>query len=162
MSLLKMAPMLEKGRMAIISRGRSLGSFTYVENLADGLILAATRKEASGRTYVITDGVKMTWQDYFDRLTGALEVPPVRLSLPAPLVWCVASLLEWVYRLFRLPGRPFVTRYLVAHLRVDFHFTIERARKELGYEPAVSVDEAIRRTARWYRQSVRGESAVKS
>ena len=38
---------------------------------------------------------------------------------------------------------------------VKMYFTIEKARKELNYCPAVGVDEAIRRTAEWYKSVVR-------
>jgi len=155
--LLKMASLLEKGCMALVSGGRSLGAFTYVENLADGIVLAGTVKQAAGNTFVITDGIELTWKEYFDRLTDALEVPRVRIFVPAPAAWCVAVVLETLYRLFGIPGRPPVTRYLVVHLRGDFHFSIEKACRELGYVPRVGLDEAIRRTAGWYKHKVRGE-----
>lgn len=155
--LLKMASLLEKGYMALVSGGRSLGAFTYVENLADGILLAGTVRQASGNAYIVTDGIELTWKAYFDRLTDALEVPRVRIFIPAPAAWCAAAILETLYRGFRIPGRPPVTRYLVAHLRGDFHFSIEKARRELGYAPRVGLDEAIRRTAVWYKQTVRGE-----
>jgi nucleoside-diphosphate-sugar epimerase len=156
-SLLKMTKLLEAGMMAQIGGGKTLGAFTYVENLADGLILAGTREEATGETYVITDGMKMTWREYFDRLSEALDVPRPRFSVNPVLAYVSASIFEFWYRLFRIRVRPPITRYLVAHLRKDFHFSIEKARRELGYEPKVDIDEAIRRTAKWYKHVVRGE-----
>jgi nucleoside-diphosphate-sugar epimerase len=57
----------------------------------------------------------------------------------------------------RCARRPPVTRYLVAHLSGDYCFSIARARRELGYEPAVGLDQALVRTAAWYRKVVRGE-----
>jgi len=156
-SLLKMAKMLEEGRMAYIGGGKKLGAFTYVENLADGLILAGMTKKASGETYVITDGIKMTWWEYFEKLTTALNVPKPKISVHPILAYGAASTLEFVYRLLHIRARPPITRYLITHLRKDFHFSIEKARRDLGYEPKVDVDEAIRRTAEWYERVVRGE-----
>ena len=72
------------------------------------------------------------------------------------LAYAAASALEFAYRFFRVRHRPPITRYLVAHLSVDYHFNIAKARRELGYEPQVGIDEAIRRTAIWYRTVVRG------
>jgi nucleoside-diphosphate-sugar epimerase len=43
-------------------------------------------------------------------------------------------------------------------LNNDFCFRITKARRELGYEPHVGVDEAIRRTAEWYIPLVRGKN----
>jgi nucleoside-diphosphate-sugar epimerase len=132
-----------------------LGAFTYVENLADGLILAGTVGDVAGEVYVITDGVKLTWRAYFEKLTVALDVPPPRISVSPVLAYAAASMLESVYRLFHIRRRPPLTRYLVTHLSRDFHFSIAKARRELGYEPCVGVDEAIRRTAEWYKRVVR-------
>ncbi len=155
-ALLRLATLLEKGRMAHIGGGKKLGAFTYVENLADGLILAGTSDSAVGETYVITDGVRLTWREYFDKLTSALDVPRPRLSVNPTLAYVAASMLEFVYRLFRVSQRPPITRYLVAHLSRDFHFSVDKARRELGYEPQIGVDEAVRRTADWYKKVIRG------
>jgi nucleoside-diphosphate-sugar epimerase len=149
-ALLNMAGLLKAGRLPYVGGGRKLGAFAYVENLADGLILAGTIERAVGEAYVITDGVKMTWREYFGKLTAALGMPHPRISVHPALAYAAATLLEAAYRLLRLPGRPPVTRYLVAHLRGDFHFSIAKARRELVYEPRVGVDEGVRRTAEWY------------
>ena len=154
-SLLKMVKLLESGRMAHIGGGRKLGAFTYVENLADGMILAGAKEEAAGEVYVITDGIKLTWREYFERLTAALDVPKPWFSVNPVLAYGAASVLESFYRLFRIQNRPPITRYLIVHLRKDFHFSIDKARRELGYEPKVGIDEAVRRTAEWYRKMVR-------
>lgn len=154
-TLLKMAPRLERGKMLLIDGGRTLGAHTYVENLADGLILAGTKKEASGETFVITDGFKLSWAGYFEKLTRALDVPPVRASVSPGLASAAAVFLEFVYGILRIRHRPLVTRFLVAHIRGDFHFRVDKARRILGYAPVVDVEEAVRRTAEWYIGVVR-------
>jgi len=159
-SLLGFAPLLERGCMATVAGGNRLGAFTYVENLADGLILAGTRPEAIGEAYVITDGIRLTWRAYFEKLAAALDRPGPRFSVPAKPAYAVAALLEATYRLLRIRHRPPITRYLMVHLGKDFHFSIAKAQRELGYEPCVGVDEAICRTAAWYKAVVRGEKAV--
>ena len=156
-SLLKLAGLLEAGRMAYIGRGEKLGAFTYVENLADGLILAGTTQGAAGEAYVITDGVQLSWRSYFEKLTEALDLPRPRISVHPTLAWAAASVLEGVYRLFRVRSRPPITRYLVAHLSHDYSFRIDKARRDLGYEPRVGFDEAITRTAAWYKRVIRTE-----
>ncbi|MFH1941793.1 MAG: NAD-dependent epimerase/dehydratase family protein [bacterium] len=156
-SLLKMVGLLEAGRMATVGGGRVLGAFTYVENLADGIILAGITEAAAGEAFVITDGIKLTWRDYFWKLTEAIDVPKPRISVNPKLAYAAAVVLESIYGCFRLRSRPPITRYLVTHLRKDFHFSIDKARRLLGYEPKVDIDEAIRRTADWYRKVVRGE-----
>ena len=46
---------------------------------------------------------------------------------------------------------PSLTHYGVSKLNFDFTLDIQRAKNELGYEPIVSVDEGIARTAYWLR-----------
>jgi nucleoside-diphosphate-sugar epimerase len=161
-ALLRLSKLLESGMMARVGRGEKLGAFTYVENLAHGLILAGTVERAAGEAYVITDGVKLTWRAYFDRLASALDVPPPRITVDPALAYAAATALEFAYRLLRITHRPPITRYLVTHLSRDFHFSIEKARRELGYEPQVGVDEAISRTARWYNKVARNAQACRS
>jgi nucleoside-diphosphate-sugar epimerase len=154
-SFLKFAGLLESGKMAYIGGGRKLGAFTYVENLVDGIILAGIVEKAAGQAFIITDGSRLTWREYFEKLTQEMGVSKPWMSVN-PIVACAAaSMLELIYRSFEFKTRPPITRYLVAHLRKDFHFSIEKARHELGYEPKVGIDEAIQRTAEWYREVVR-------
>jgi nucleoside-diphosphate-sugar epimerase len=155
-SLLKMASLLEKGKMAYIGGGRTLGAFTYIENLVEGLILAGTHENAAGQTYIMTDGIRLTWREYFEKLTAALEVPRPAISIHPIVAYSAACLLEWIYHVLRSQSRPRITRYLIAHASRDFHFSIEKARSELGYEPRIGIDEAIKRTAAWYKHVVRG------
>lgn len=154
-ALLKMAPLLEKGIMGTINGGRALGAFAYVENLADGMILAGTRSEAIGQAYVITDGIKLTWKQYFEKLTDVLGVHQPWYSINGHLAYGLVSVLEWIYRMLRIRSRPLLTRYVVRHMMGDFHFRIDKAKRELGYQPRVDIDEAIRRTAEWYKKVVR-------
>jgi nucleoside-diphosphate-sugar epimerase len=128
-----------------------------VENLADGLILAGTTDEAAGRTYIVTDGIRLTWREYLEKLTAALGVPGPRVCVHASAAYAAACVLESIYHLLGIRHRPPVTRYVVAHLSCNFHFSIDRARRELGYEPRIGIDQAIANTAEWYRRVVREE-----
>ena len=159
-SFLKYVKLLESGKLAYIGGSRKLGAFSFVENLADGIILAGNAENAVGKAFVITDGVKLTWREFFRKLAKALGAPKPRVSVNPALAYAVASMLEFIYRSFRISSRPPITRYLVTHLRKDFHFSIEKARRELGYEPKVGMDEAIRKTAEWYQKVVKTQNVL--
>jgi len=154
-SLLKMASMLEAGAMGYIGGGEKLGAFAYIDNLVQGIILCGYSPEAAGEAFILTDGTAMTWRTYFEKLTAALDVPKPRFSLHPLLAWTAASVMECIFRLFRLPGRPPLTRYLVDHMRCDTHFSIAKAEVMLGYRPEIDTEEGIRRTAAWFRSVMR-------
>ncbi len=153
MILPRIAPLLRRGLLPYLDKGRTLGAFTYVENLAEGLALAGVAEAAPGEAYVITDGVELTWQGYIEGLADALGWPRPWLSVPSWLAEPAASALEALYRRLGVQRRPPITRYLVEHLRHDVHFRIAKARAELGYAPSVGVEEALARTAAWFREA---------
>ena len=54
------------------------------------------------------------------------------------------------YRLLRLDGEPPLTRMLVRHLATAHWYDISAARRDLGYEPAVSLDGGFERLREWF------------
>jgi nucleoside-diphosphate-sugar epimerase len=153
MILPRIAPLLRRGLLPYLDGGRTLGAFTYVENLAEGLALAGVADAAPGQAYVLTDGVELTWRSYLEGLADALGWPRPWLSIPSWLADPAASALEALYRRLSMQGRPLITKYLVEHLRHDVHFSIAKAKAELGYAPSVRVEEALERTAAWFREA---------
>ncbi|MRS02051.1 NAD-dependent epimerase/dehydratase family protein [bacterium] len=150
-ALLRMGEMLRKRQLPYVAGGNKLGAFTYIDNLVEGMILASTNTKAYGRTYILTDGVEMSWRTYFEKLTDALGYPHPSLSVNPKIGYAAAVMMETVYKAFKIQQRPPFSRYLINHLSTDFHFSIERARVELGYQPIQDMDETIRRTADWYK-----------
>lgn len=149
-----MRPMLkamESGFMGVLDGGRRLTCPVYVDNLVDAMLLAAEHPAAAGRAYLVTDGLEITWREYVDALASALDLPPPRLSVPVPLARTLARAFESVYRAAGvLRTAPPLTLYRVANGGTDYHFSIARARRELGFAPRVSLTEACRRTAAWF------------
>ena len=77
-------------------------------------------------------------------------VLPPRLHLPVWPIWMAGAACEAVCA-------PLGIEPPLYRRRVDFFtksraFDISRARAELGFSPAVSLREGIRRTLAWYRQ----------
>ncbi len=140
---------LSRGRMALVSGGRTLTCPAYVENLAEGLALCGEVPAAAGRAYNLTDGLRVTWREWLEGLARALSVPPPRLSLPAPVLALAAVAAEVAWGGRSRP--PLLTRYRIAQLSRDYHFSIARARRDLGWEPRVGPEEAARRSAQWFR-----------
>ena len=59
--------------------------------------------------------------------------------------------MEMVYRLLGISAEPRMTRFVAHQLSTAHWFDISAARRDLGYEPAVSIDEGLVRLAEWLR-----------
>ena len=57
--------------------------------------------------------------------------------------------METAYSVMRIQSRPLLTRMVAEVFGTDQGFPIDRARRELGYEPQVDWDEGMQRVESW-------------
>lgn len=126
----------------LVEGGRYSASLVYVDNLVDGMILAGTHPEASGRTYHFCDDWRISWKRYLSDLSALLGARP-RGDIPFRLAWAAGRFFETVCPL--LGRRPPVTRLAAAIMGRDNHVDTSRARKELGWRTKVTYTEAIQK-----------------
>lgn len=123
----------------------SLAEFVHVDNLVQAHILAseALRADkghvASGQPYFISDGRPVNSFEFFRPLVEGLGYTFPSTRLPLTLIYGLAFLIEIAYFIL---GRfynfqPFLTRTEVYKTGVTHYFSLEKAKKELGYEPQV-------------------------
>lgn len=131
------------GRLPQIGDGGNLVDLTYVENAAHAILLALD-SSVSGRTYTITNGEPVPLWEVVRRVLRHARLDPDLRPLPVPVAHAAALLMEAGGR---ITGRePLLTRYSVAILARTQTYDISAARRDLGYEPVVSLEEGIRRT----------------
>jgi Nucleoside-diphosphate-sugar epimerases len=151
-SFIHMAPLLKKGNWIHVGGGKPLMCYSYVENLADGLVLAGILSQGVGETFIITDDLRITWTAYVSALMKALQVKEKSFSIPVPIARAAGIMTEMLFHLIRATNPPAITDYRTAVVSRDFHFSCEKAKRMLGYSPSVSFEEGLRRTVEWYRQ----------
>lgn len=138
-----------EGGLLRISGPPRLVDSTYIDNAADAHVLAADRlspgSPPAGRAYFISNGEPRPVWDLVDAILAAAGLPPLTRSIPPAAAWAVGCALELVHRALRLPGEPRMTRFLASELSTAHWFDISAARRDLGYEPRVSIDEGLRR-----------------
>jgi nucleoside-diphosphate-sugar epimerase len=144
---------LQSGRLRVIGDGQNITDLTYVENVVDALLLCAEVPDMLlGRKYNITNGEPLPLWGLIQKLCDALgfEFPRRRLSYSAAMG--LAAVLEMVSHL--LPGQPepLLTRYMVGVLAKSTTLDISADRRELGYQPRVTVEEGFQRYVRWWQK----------
>jgi nucleoside-diphosphate-sugar epimerase len=150
----KLLESLRAGRVRYLgSRARAMNTI-YVENLVDAMFLAVEKPEAVGQVFNLTDGEPVSKRRFIEALADGVGVPRPR-PVPVPL-WVARPLARWMETRARSQGAaeaPVLTQARVKFLGLNLEFSIEKARRELGYRPRFSFDEGMRRTVAWYKRS---------
>ena len=146
---LKLFRPISKGRFAMIGSGRVRYHMTYIDDLVAGILLCGTRKEALGEVFTIGGPRYTTIRDLVAAIARALGCPPPRWRVPFAPVYAAAVLCDWLCRPFGI--RPPLYPRRVEFFHKDRAFSIEKAKRLLGYRPEVDLEEGLARTAAWYR-----------
>jgi 2-alkyl-3-oxoalkanoate reductase len=137
------------GRLRRIGKATKLIDSVYIENAALAHVQAADRLSpgapVAGKVYFISNGEPMPLWDLVNAILKAGDVPPVTRSVPYPLAWLAGWVLEGVYGVFRPGVEPPMTRFLARELATAHWFDLTAARRDLGYEPMVSIAEGLTR-----------------
>ena len=142
------------GKMIVdFMRGRMFASLpggmnvVAVEDVARGHVLALERGR-TGERYLL-GGENLTLAELWERLAGLCGRPVPRAEIPYSAAWGMGWIDEIRCRM--TGGQPLVPLEGVHMARHDMFVTCDKARVELGYE-ATSVDQALDRAVRWYRE----------
>jgi nucleoside-diphosphate-sugar epimerase len=120
------------GRFVWIGGGEQLMDVVHVDNLIEGLLLAAL-KGRGGEAYFVTDGEPVVFREFVTALlhTQGFEAP--NRSIPTWVAGALAVARETLRR--PLPGLPRVTRLAYWVWSQECTIDIGKARRELGYRP---------------------------
>jgi 3beta-hydroxy-delta5-steroid dehydrogenase/steroid delta-isomerase len=134
--------------IATIGDGSAMSDNTYIENLVDGHIEAARHlmpgSPLGGQAYFVTDGAPVNYFEFFRPFVEALGIKFPTRKLPAaplrPVFWCW----ELLGRFFPLPPPP-LTLLELKKIVVPHYSGIEKARRDFGWSPKVTPEEAALR-----------------
>lgn len=140
---------INKGQFLLPAMGRGVFSPVYVDNLIDGVLLAATKPEGSGQVFTLSDGVGVSCKEFFGHHYRMLGKPGPR-CVPTPAAIGLAALPE---ALARVSGeKTEVNRESMRYFTRTGTYSIAKARTLLGYEPAIDLAEGMHRTEGWLRE----------
>jgi nucleoside-diphosphate-sugar epimerase len=148
--LFKIFGAIARGRFVMLGSGRNYYHLTYVDDLCAGFRLCATVPAAAGRTYILGGGEVTTLAELVAITAEVAGRTGPRLRVPVWPVWLAGAACEAVCR--PLGISPPLYRRRVDFFRKSRAFDIARARRELGYAPAVGLRQGIARTLEWYRE----------
>lgn len=146
--------MIAKGRFPILGGGTQRRSMSYIDNVVEGLLLAASVPEANGKAYWIADEQPYTINEIVDTVRDVLTeagIPckPQTLHLPA----VTGRLAQWADRAIQATGRYNQAIHVLGEMGSTIACSIDKAKAELGYRPAVALREGMCRSVQWCLQN---------
>jgi len=139
---------VKRGRFAFIDHGRSVLHPVYIDDAVAGTLLAVDRAHV-GEVYIVGGERPVAKRELIHAIADALGVARPSRSVPRSLAWPIATVFETVGR--ALGFEPVLTRSRVMMMGDNFGYSIEKARRELGYSPSTDLIPGIRRTVEAYR-----------
>jgi nucleoside-diphosphate-sugar epimerase len=148
--LFKLFGDVARGRFVMLGPGANYYHVTFIDDLCAAFRLGGTVAEARGRTYIVGGGEVPTLRDLVDLTAEIAHVSGPRMRLPVWPFWVAGAICEGLCAPFGIS--PPLYRRRVDFFRKSRAFDISRARRELGYAPAVTLRDGIGRTLGWYRE----------
>ena len=151
MRFFKLFKFINSGKFRMIGNGKVLYHLTFVEDLAEGIALAGEKSEALGEIFTIGGDGYLTLSELVKKIARVLNKPvPGKMRIPVWPVWFSGLLCE-------IACKPLGITPPIFRRRVDFFikdraFDISKAKRLLGYQPKISLDEGLKITADWYKE----------
>ncbi|NRB39959.1 MAG: NAD-dependent epimerase/dehydratase family protein [Pseudomonadales bacterium] len=146
---------LEKAKAGQLKRAighrDKLSDFTYVLNLVDAVVAADNKlgldSVVAGQAYFITNAEPMAFFDFVDDVLRGFGYSSIKKEIPFFIAYLAACVVEaWD----KIKGSSFkeggLTRFAVKYMVTHHYFSIDKASRELDWQPIVSIAEGIQMT----------------
>jgi nucleoside-diphosphate-sugar epimerase len=141
---------VNRGFFPMFGTGATFYHPVYIDNLVDAFLLAAAPGVGDGEAFIIGDEQYFSLFDLVSRIGKALGTPVAIRRFP---LWPLIIAGHACEKLCK----PFGVNPPIFPRRVDWFrqvraFRIDKARRVLGYQPRIGIEEGLRRTGAWYRE----------
>lgn len=125
-------------------------SMVYVDDVVQGLLKGARQKAKGVHTYFISGPDIYTWNQIRGTVSKVLGKKTLPVYVNPKLVKKIAGIMEKTASFFGV--YPVLNREKANEIVLEWTCSSRKARDELGYEPACTLDEGISRTIHWYQK----------
>ncbi|XP_047051862.1 3beta-hydroxysteroid-dehydrogenase/decarboxylase-like [Lolium rigidum] len=138
----------------VIGSGGNRSDFTYVENVAHANVcaeqaLCSDTDSVAGKPFFITNGAPVKTWEFMSCMMEAMGCQRPRINLPAKVVLFAAEFSNMIHHRLglQMSSSPLLYPDTVYFLSRTRTFNTSKARKLLGYDPIVSLEDGIMKTA---------------
>lgn len=141
---------VNSGIFPMFGDGKTLYHPLYIDHLVDAHVLAQEEGKGEGETYLIADEKYIEIEDLVRKTAEALKVSVKIPHFPILPVIIIGHICENICKPLKITPPIFPRR--VDWFRQNRAFSVEKARRDLGYNPQVSLEEGLRKTSQWYKE----------
>ena len=143
----------KQGKLRIVGDGENLVDIIYVENAAIAHVQAfehlKTGSRVCGQAYFIGQERPVKLWDFINQVLGIVKVDPVVKSMDVDFAYRLGWFFEKVYKFLGInKPEPPLTRFVALNLGKSHYFSHEKAKRDFGYIPRITIEEGIKRTFR--------------
>ena len=143
--------LLSKGIKLCLSGEAQHVSLCYVDDIVQAILLAAQAEEPSGEIFFLSDGQDYRLEEIGDIFAQAMEVTALCIRVPAWMMTGLASFSEYLSKFSGKP--PLLNKGKVEEmLHRNWVCDITKAKKDLSFEPKISLSQGAKLTFEWYRK----------
>lgn len=126
--------LVENKKFTWVDHGKHLFERVHVDNVVEAIVCSLENGRHQ-EAYFITDGAPVTVREHFTKVAREQGIELPERNLPGGVAKAVAGLVEGVWKLLRLKSAPPLSRFEVAFVAMPRRYRIEKAVRELGYQP---------------------------
>jgi nucleoside-diphosphate-sugar epimerase len=135
------------GRLRLVGKGLKRIDSIFIDNAVDAHLLALDRVApgagCAGKAYFITQGEPIPQRDLINGMLKAGGLPPCEKSISPKAAYAIGLAMEIIWRALNRQDEPLMTRFVAKQLATAHWYDISAAKRDLGYEPAISVTQGL-------------------
>lgn len=149
----------KEGRLRIVGDGENLVDIIYVENAARAHVQAfehlSPGSRVCGQAYFLGQERPVKLWDFINQVLGIVKVEPVMSYIDVTTAYRLGWFLEKMFKLLGIQKpEPPMTRFVALNLGRSHYFSHEKAKRDFGYAPQISIEEGLKRTFS-YRENLK-------
>ena len=143
-----MAAMIRTGTYRIVGPGDNIQHHVHVDDVVEGVWLAATRPEAAGDHFILAGPETITLAALSELVARVVGRPLPRRHVPSGLARALATVADVAANrgLAFTSREPPINHAMLDEMTLPVCFDVAKARRHLGFTPRVSYEEGVRRT----------------
>ncbi|MDZ7359251.1 MAG: NAD-dependent epimerase/dehydratase family protein [candidate division KSB1 bacterium] len=127
-------------------------SMIHAQDLVNGILVASEHPAAVGETYFMTNPQPYEWQELGQTLANVMQRRTISLTVPELIAPVLAAFSEMGAK---ITGKPALLNFDKINELRQYYWVCsgEKARQQLGFVPALSIQEGLQITWKWYREN---------